>query len=57
MYYVYVLLSKKDKKRYIGYTANLKLRFKLHQSGKVESTKDRRPFELIKKTRHIVKSI
>ena len=26
MYYVYVLLSKKDNKRYIGYTKNLKLR-------------------------------
>ena len=26
-YYVYVLLSKKDKKFYVGYTENLKLRF------------------------------
>ena len=47
MYYVYVLLSKKDNKRYIGYTKNLKLRFELHQKGQVKSTKDRRPLELI----------
>lgn len=38
MYYVYVLLSKKDNKKYIGYTKNLKLRFELHNKGKVEST-------------------
>lgn len=47
MYYVYVLKSEKDKKKYTGYTKNLKLRFELHQKGKVESTKDRRPLKLI----------
>ena len=47
MYYVYVLQSKKDNKNYTGYTKNLKLRFELHQNGKVESTKDRRPLKLI----------
>lgn len=47
MYYVYVLFSKKDSKRYIGYTNNLKLRFEHHQKGKVESTKNRRPLSLI----------
>ena len=46
-YYVYVLLSKKDKKFYTGYTKNLKLRFEQHCKGLVESTKDRRPLELI----------
>jgi len=46
-YYVYVLKSGKDKKLYTGYTNNLKLRFEQHQKGKVESTKDRRPFKLI----------
>ncbi|OIP58491.1 MAG: excinuclease ABC subunit C [Candidatus Moranbacteria bacterium CG2_30_45_14] len=47
MYYVYILLSKKDKNRYVGYTNNLKLRFEQHQKGKVESTKNRCPFTLI----------
>ena len=46
-YYVYILLSQKDNKFYTGYTENLKLRFEAHQKGKVESTKDRRPFTLI----------
>ena len=44
MYYVYILLSKKDNKMYTGCTNNLKLRFEQHQKGLVESTKDRRPF-------------
>ena len=47
MYYVYVLLSKKDKDRYVGYTKNLKLRFEQHQKGLVLSTKNRRPLKLI----------
>ncbi|OGZ03420.1 MAG: excinuclease ABC subunit C [Candidatus Liptonbacteria bacterium RIFOXYD1_FULL_36_11] len=47
MYYVYVLLSKKDKKFYTGYTKNLKLRFEQHSKGLVPSTKSRRPLLLI----------
>ena len=47
MYYVYVLQSKIDKNIYIGYTADLKNRFKAHNSGKVKSTKSRIPFNLI----------
>jgi putative endonuclease len=47
MYYVYILKSNKDKKLYTGYTNNLKLRFELHQKGRVESTKNRRPLKLI----------
>jgi putative endonuclease len=47
MYYVYVLHSDKDKKRYVGYTKNLKLRFEQHSKGLVNSTKDRRPLKLI----------
>lgn len=41
------MLSEKDKKCYVGYTENLKLRFEEHQKGRVSSTKDRRPFILI----------
>jgi putative endonuclease len=47
MYYTYVLLSLKDKNFYTGFTNNLKLRFEQHNRGRVESTEDRRPFELI----------
>ncbi|MFZ2303935.1 MAG: GIY-YIG nuclease family protein [Minisyncoccia bacterium] len=46
-YYVYVLRSDKDKNFYVGYTENLKSRFEQHQKGQVESTKDRRPLEII----------
>jgi putative endonuclease len=47
MFYVYILKSKKDNKLYIGYSHNLRQRFKEHQSGSVFSTKNRRPFELV----------
>jgi len=47
MYYVYILKSKKDNKFYTGYTNNLKLRFELHQKGRVDATKNRRPLKLI----------
>jgi putative endonuclease len=46
-YYTYILKSEKDSKFYTGYTKNLKLRFKLHEEGKVDSTKDRRPLKLV----------
>lgn len=46
-YYTYVLKSKKDGHFYVGYTKDLKLRFEQHKKGKVESTCDRRPLELI----------
>jgi len=47
MYYTYVLKSKVDGKNYVGYTKNLKLRFEQHNKGKVPSTKNRRPLQLI----------
>lgn len=46
-YYTYVLKSIKDGKFYTGYTDNLKSRFEQHSKGRVESTKDRRPLELV----------
>ena len=45
--YVYVLLSSKDRRFYTGYTEDLRGRFKAHMMGRVESTRDRRPFKLI----------
>ena len=46
-YYVYVLLSSKDKRFYIGFTSDLKNRLSEHAKGGVRSTKDRRPLKLI----------
>jgi len=47
LYYTYVLYSKKDGNFYTGFTQDLKQRFEQHNKGKVESTKDRRPLELV----------
>ncbi|PKL82630.1 MAG: excinuclease ABC subunit C [Ignavibacteriae bacterium HGW-Ignavibacteriae-3] len=47
MYTVYILLSQKDNKRYTGYTHNIDHRICQHNSGKVTSTKNRRPLKLI----------
>lgn len=47
MFYVYILLSIKDKKLYIGYTPDLRKRIVSHNNGLVKSTKPRRPLKLI----------
>lgn len=47
MYFVYILFSHKDGKLYIGYTEDIENRFALHTNGRVISTKNRRPLELI----------
>lgn len=47
MHYVYILLSQKDHKFYIGLTNNLERRMSQHSNGKVISTKARRPLDLI----------
>ena len=47
VYYTYVLYSKKDKKFYIGYTTDLKQRFKGHRRGNTKSTKNRQGLNLI----------
>jgi len=46
-FYVYVLQSELDKHFYTGYTVNLEKRLEEHNSGKVISTKSRKPFNLI----------
>jgi len=43
---VYVLISEKDGKRYIGSTNDLDRRLDEHNNGKVFSTKNRRPLKL-----------
>ncbi len=47
MFYTYVLHSLKDEKLYVGWTKDLKNRVAFHNDGKVESTKFRRPLELV----------
>jgi putative endonuclease len=47
MYYVYVIQSKKDKQFYTGFTRDLENRIREHNKGRVSSTKERGPFELI----------
>ena len=41
------MLSSKSHKFYFGSTNNLKLRFKLHNEGKVKSTKPHIPWKLV----------
>ena len=48
-YFVYILISKKDNKRYIGMTSNLQRRLFEHNAGLVKSTRNRRPLELLHK--------
>lgn len=47
MQYVYVLISLKDRRLYVGTTSDLKKRFQNHNSGYVLATKSRRPFHLL----------
>jgi len=46
-HYVYILLSLKDNKFYIGSTSDLRQRFAAHKNGLVNATKNRLPMELI----------
>ena len=46
-FYVYILKSTIDNRFYVGYTIDLKKRLDSHNQGKVYSTKNRRPFDLI----------
>ncbi len=47
MHYIYLLQSLKDNGFYIGRSGNLRLRYTEHKNGKVTSTKNRRPLELV----------
>jgi len=46
MAWVYVLISQRDKNRYIGSTINLSKRLTEHNNGLVYSTRNRRPLVL-----------
>ncbi len=47
MFFVYILKSEKDKSLYIGYTSDLRKRFKEHNSGLVRSTKSKKPWQIV----------
>jgi len=47
MFYVYVLKSQKDGKYYIGFSTDLKSRYKEHCDGKVRATFYGRPLILV----------
>ena len=47
MHKVYVLESKKDSELYIGCTQDIDQRMIYHKTGRVKSTKYRRPLQLI----------
>lgn len=55
MHYLYILLLK-NQQLYTGATDDLKRRFSEHQSGKVKSTKNRRPIKLIYYEAYLLKS-
>ncbi len=46
MWYVYVLRSWRDNNLYVGSTNDISRRLSEYNSGKVDSTKNRRPFSL-----------
>jgi len=46
-YVVYILRSNKDHGYYIGQTKDLAMRLWWHESGLVQSTKNRRPLEVV----------
>ena len=47
MYIVYILLSAKNGKYYIGQTSDMRSRLQRHNSGRVPSTMKYRPWRLI----------
>ena len=47
MYFVYILKSLKNQRYYTGSTGDLEKRLKEHNSGKIKSTKNIRPLEIV----------
>jgi len=51
-YYLYILKSLQNDNCYVGITADVRKRLSNHNSGKVKSTRSRRPFALIYTEQH-----
>lgn len=47
MYVVYILRSRREGKLCTGYTRDLELRLREHNAGRTQSTKWRRPLEVV----------
>ena len=47
LYFVYILMSEKDGRLYVGCTSNIEQRIKRHNAGAVSATCKRRPLVLI----------
>ena len=56
-YTVYILRSQKDGKRYIGLTNDFVRRFSEHQYGKVKSTSQRRPLDIIHALQALIRGV
>ena len=56
MYYVYVLKSLKDNKRYIGQSRDVPTRLRQHNAGSTASTRRRRPFELLYEESYVTRA-
>ena len=52
-YFVYVLKSMQNRDLYVGSTADVERRFRLHNAGRVKSTKGYRPWILVEVRDHI----
>jgi putative endonuclease len=48
MFYLYILQSLKDRRTYVGHTADIKRRLCEHNSGRVPATKNRQPLKILK---------
>jgi putative endonuclease len=48
MFYLYILQSLKDKRTYVGHTADIERRLWEHNSGRVLATKNRQPLKILK---------
>ena len=56
MFVVYILKSDKNGRHYYGHTKNLDNRLKLHNSGRVRSTKAYKPWKVIYTETYATKS-
>ena len=57
MFYVYILLSQKDNKLYVGQTDNIGRRLEEHNMGKINSTKYRRPLIILHKENYSTRTL
>jgi putative endonuclease len=47
MFHIYIPQSEKDHRTYAGYTCDLEKRLLEHNGGKVDATRNRKPFKII----------